>query len=148
MQPTIEFPTTIKHLYGELFLNLWLSDRADRDNEQRILQSKSGRQELFFPFENDLQTGNFCPSPTTCYTPYTVGKYVNQNGMARNNAGEFTLFYDFEKSKRPFYSIKTQSYVSYTMDMCKIRPNFTAMTTLLCMTEFILRFRIRTKKNL
>lgn len=129
-QPTIEFPTPIKHLYGELFLNIWMSDRADKDNEQRILQSKSGGPELFFRAQHDIDTGNICPSPNNCYT--SAGKYVNQNGMARNSAGEFTLFYDFEKSKYGRFMVgafryaifptngsgglsKTQGYVSWEL---------------------------------
>ncbi|BDA77304.1 hypothetical protein LPTSP3_g02340 [Leptospira kobayashii] len=112
-QPTIEFPTPIKHLYGEVFLNLWMSNRGDKDNEQRILQSQSGGPELFPRYQHDLQTGNFCPSPSSCYNPLTVEKYVNQNGMARNSAGEFTLFYDFEKSKYGRFKVGAFRYAIF-----------------------------------
>ncbi len=146
LQPTLEFKTPIKHLYAEVFFNLWLTNLSDKDNEQKVLQEESGGGELFPRYFSDLRSGNFCSDRTfitpagftqqSCYDPTTVKKYVNQNGMHRNHATEFTLFYDFDWTKygrfktggfhyavlptyAPYENIlsKTQIYTSY-------EPNF------------------------
>lgn len=101
-QPTIEFETPIKNLHAEVFFNLWMKDRGDRDNEQRILQSQSGGSELYPKFFSDLQNNDFQTTSsfngiTKPYNPTQVTKYKNQNGMARNDATEITLFYDWGK---------------------------------------------------
>ena len=105
-QPTLEFETPIKKLHIEAFFNIWMKGLPDRDNEQRILQSQSGGGELYTKVFSDLSSGNsdsFCSNNVftgqSCYNPIDVHKYVNQNGMYRNNAGEFTLFYELSEGK-------------------------------------------------
>ncbi len=143
-QPTIEFETPIKNLHAEVFFNLWMVDRGDRDNEQRLLQSKTGGGELYPRYFTDLQNQDFQTTSsftgiTSYYNPTTVTKYKNQNGMARNDATEITLFYDWGKKSYgriltggfhyaiipyfpPYANVlsKTQIYIAYEFPFLRI----------------------------
>jgi hypothetical protein len=55
IQPTLEFQTPIKHLYSEIFFNIWANSVTDKDNEQKVLQEQSGGGELFPKYFKDTQ---------------------------------------------------------------------------------------------
>ncbi len=106
-QPTLDFYTPIKGLTVELWLNVFLSGRNDRDADERILQSGPSRPELYPIVQNDLSNGKLT------FDPQYIRPYREENGLKRDDGLELMPQYEFQNQKYGIFKTGIFSYNTF-----------------------------------
>jgi hypothetical protein len=106
-QPTLDFYTPIKGFTVELWLNVFLSGRNDRDADGRILQSGPSRPELYPIFQNDLSNGKLT------FDPQYIRPYREENGLKRDDGIELMPQYEFQNQKYGIFKTGIFSYNTF-----------------------------------